>query len=154
MQNFGGQIRCIMGDVQVAYSLEKVRDWTMLCRIAPRDSTGLFWGRNLFFYWVLKSYTRNSAKIRPSNRPVVQSDRTQTQSQWLSKHNKRRTGCCYNDKACKCTQTVLNARVTARKRAKCRAREEAHFRVSVGKLTLLDNCISKSYVKIKGFFLC
>ena len=27
MQNFGGQVRCIMGDEQVAYSLEKVRAW-------------------------------------------------------------------------------------------------------------------------------
>lgn len=48
-----------------------------------------------------------------------------------------------------CTQRTL----TARKRAKCRAREEAHFRVSVGKLTLLDNCILKSYVNIKSFFM-
>ena len=34
-----------------------------------------------------------------------------------------------------------------------RARVEAYFCVSVGKLTLLDNCILKSYVKVKDFFM-
>ena len=126
---------------------KRLETGTVLCRIA----------RNLFFYWVLKRCTRNSAKIRPLNRPIVQSDKTRTQSRAISKTARaqqtwnwllpeRQSMQMYSN----CSQRMRNCRKTCQM---YRAREEAHFRVSVGKPTLLDNYILKSDVKMKAF-LC